>query len=280
MARRTAIAAEHAAAGDDAVMLGALGVMAYVASMMTHEALGHGIYCLLAGGHNVALSGWSEGCSLHPEPLSVPAAGPAVQLGGGLLAWLALRVLPTRQFLVLRCFLWLYMVFDMLISTGYVAFSGVTDFGDGAVLVAGLPSHAMWRGLLIIVGAVGYYLSLWAAALELRRLLSSNADNRRARRFLWIPYLTAGVVACGAGALNRTSAPGVALGLAAISSFGAGFGIVRLSDLRCRVAITTPVLYVRRSIPWLAAAAAVGAFFGLVLGPGIPRPPVSQGSQR
>jgi hypothetical protein len=35
---------------DNAVVLGALGVLAYAASMMTHEALGHGVYCLAAGG--------------------------------------------------------------------------------------------------------------------------------------------------------------------------------------------------------------------------------------
>jgi hypothetical protein len=38
------------------MMLGALGILAYAASMMTHEALGHGGYCLALGGHNVMLT--------------------------------------------------------------------------------------------------------------------------------------------------------------------------------------------------------------------------------
>ncbi|MGA2564928.1 MAG: hypothetical protein ABSF96_15360, partial [Steroidobacteraceae bacterium] len=47
---------------DNGIVLGALGILAYAASMMTHEALGHGVYCLAAGGHNTGLSAWAEGC--------------------------------------------------------------------------------------------------------------------------------------------------------------------------------------------------------------------------
>ncbi len=43
-------------------MLAALGMLAYIASIMTHEALGHGGYCLAAGGHNTMLTGWWETC--------------------------------------------------------------------------------------------------------------------------------------------------------------------------------------------------------------------------
>ena len=49
---------------DNAVMLGSLAALAYAATMMTHEALGHGAYCLAAGGHNVMLTGWMETCSV------------------------------------------------------------------------------------------------------------------------------------------------------------------------------------------------------------------------
>jgi hypothetical protein len=86
-----------------------------------------------------------------------------------------------------------------------------------------------------------------------------------------MPYLAAGVLACCAGALNRTMAPDVALGLAAASSFGAGFGMVRLRELRHRISSTDPLpaAYIRRSVAWMAAAILAGAGFVLVLGPGI-----------
>jgi len=263
--------AQDAAVKDNGVMLGALGILAYIASMMTHEVLGHGAFCIFAGGHNVAITGWTEGCNLHPEPLAITAAGPAVQLGAGLLAWLTLRRLDSRGLDNLRSFLWLYMVFDMLMSSGYVAYSGVTNFGDGAVIIAGLTPRFLWRGLLILTGAAIYYFSMWAAALELRRFVGSDHDARRIKRILWIPYLAAGAFACCAGALNRTEAPGLALELALISSFGAGFGMVRLPNLRLAIALKVPVpgSYVRWSVAWVVAATVVGASFMVVLGSGL-----------
>jgi len=266
-----AVLSKDAAVKDDAVVLGALGVLAYISSMMTHEALGHGAVCILAGGHNVAMTGWSEGCNLHPEPLAITTAGPAVQFGAGLLAWLVLRRLKPRRFANLRSFLWLYMVFDLLMSSGYVAYSGVTNFGDGAVIIAGLTPRFLWRGILILAGAVIYYLSMWAAALELRRFVGSDNNPRRLKRILWIPYLAAGAFACCAGALNRTEAPRLALELALISSFGAGFGIVRLPDLRHAMVlkVSVPGSHVRWSIAWVLAATAIGAIFMLTLGLGL-----------
>ena len=172
--------------------------------------------------------------------------------------------------MVQRSFLWLYMVFDLFMSSGYVAFSGVTDFGDSAVIIVGLSPRWLWRTLLVVVGAVVYYLSMSAVVRELRRIPGRSSD-RRLRRFIWIPYLAAGLLACCAGALNRTMAPGVALGLAAASSFGAGFGMLRLPELQHRVAIRAPLpgSYVKRSVAWVVAAIVVGAGFVLVLGPGI-----------
>jgi hypothetical protein len=256
---------------DDAVMLGALGILAYVASMMTHEALGHGAFCIASGGYNVMLSDWAEGCNLRPEPLRITAAGPAVQFCAGLFAWFALRRLAPGSFVVLRTFLFLYMVFNLFISSGYVAFSGVTDFGDSAVIIAGRLPHSMWRGILVLIGALVYYLSMWVAALELRRIIGSNNGDGRLRRFVWIPYLAAAALACCAGALNRTMAPGLALELAAASSFGAGFGLVRLPYLQWGVATTAPVpgSYIKRRIAWIIAATVIGATFVFVLGPGL-----------
>src|SRR5258708_4830197 len=137
----------QAAPQDSALMLGALGILAYAASMMTHEAIGHGGYCLVTGGHNVMLTAWAEGCNVHPS--GIEAAGPGVQFGVGLLAWLMLHLLSPGA-VRLRFFFWLYIVFNLLISSRYFVFSGVTDFGDAAVLIAGLSPHLMWRGVLIV----------------------------------------------------------------------------------------------------------------------------------
>lgn len=61
------------------MMLAAMGILAYAASMMTHEALGHGGYCLAVGGRNVMLTVWGERCEFPGVPATgIEAAGPGV----------------------------------------------------------------------------------------------------------------------------------------------------------------------------------------------------------
>ena len=253
----------QAAPRDSAMMLAALGILAYAASMMTHEALGHGVYCLAAGGRNVMLTAWRESCDFPGVHGSgIEAAGLGVQFGAGLLAWLVLYLLypdATR----LRYFFWLYMVFNMLVSFGYVAFSGVTDFGDAAVIIAGLHPHIVWRAGLILLGSSVYFLSMRAAALELKRFAGLDDGNRRLFHLVWIPYATAGVFACCTGALNRTMGHGTAIGLAAASSFGGGLGILSLPAMQRGMASKgrSPTVYLNWSAAWGVVAAVVIVVF-------------------
>jgi hypothetical protein len=253
---------------DNVIVLGALGILAYAASMMTHEALGHGIYCLAAGGHNTGLTAWAEVCNLHPA--GIEAAGPGLQFAAGLLAWLALRLLSPDA-ARLRYFFWLYMVFDLFISCGYVAFSGVTDIGDAAIIIAGFRPHVVWRGALVLLGAVTYYLSMRAAALELRRFVGTDSARRRVFRLVWIPYVAVGVFACCTAALNRTMPSGTVIGLAAASSLGAGLGMSGLPAMQRRMAIGAPdtSVYLSWSAAWVLAAAVVVAGFLIFIGPGL-----------
>jgi hypothetical protein len=256
---------------DSAMMLGALGILAYAASMMTHEALGHGGYCLAVGGHNVMLTAWGERCNFRDgHVFGIEAAGPGLQFVAGLLAWLLLRRLSPGA-ARLRCFFWLYMVFNLLVSCGYIVFSGVSDFGDAAALIAGLQPHIVWRALLVVLGSVGYFLSMRATALELKRFAGLDGGSKRLSRLVWIPYLVAGVFACCAGALNRTMPHGVAIGLAAASSFGGGVGLVRLPDMQRGMVLKapSPAVYLNWSTAWGVAAAAVVVIFLFFIGPGL-----------
>jgi hypothetical protein len=253
------------------MMLATMGILAYAASMMTHEALGHGGYCLAVGGHNAMLTAWEERCNFPGVPaFGIEAAGPGVQFGAGLLAWLVLHLLSLDA-VRLRYFFWLFMVFDLLISSGYVAFSGVTDFGDAAVLIAGLHPHVAWRGGLILLGSVVYFLSMRAAALELKRFAGLDDANSRLFRLVWIPYATAGVFACCTAALNRTMGHGAAIGLAAASSFGGGLGILRLPDMQRGMASkgSSPTVYLNWSAAWGVAVAVVIVVFLFFIGPGL-----------
>jgi hypothetical protein len=271
-------------------MLAALGILAYTASMMTHEALGHGGYCLAAGGHTVMLTPWWETCTFPGVPaLGIKAAGPGVQFCAGLLTWLALhRISPNAA--NLRCFLWLYMVFSLFDSAGYLAFSGITNLGDAAELIAGLHPPIVWRGGLVVLGAALYFLSMVACALELKRLAGLDDASSRLFRLVWIPYTAAGVFACCTGAMNqllaqkaalglavaspamnRTMGHGAALELALVSSFGAGAGLFGLPHMRFWNASRTslPTVYLKRSASWCAVVAAVMAAFLFYIGPGV-----------
>jgi len=250
------------------MMLGALGILAYAASMMTHEALGHGVYCFALGGDNVMLTTLGERCSIQPP--GIEAAGPVMQFGAGLLAWFVVhRVSPSAA--TLRYFFWLYMVFNLFVSSGYVLFSGVTDFGDAAVLISGLYPHIVWRGGLILFGSVLYFRSMRAAALELKRFAGFEDGHGRISRLVWIPYATAGVFACCAGAWNRTMGHGAAIGLAAASSFGGAWGILRLPHMQRGMTArdSSPTIYLTLNAAWCVAAGIAAIGLLVFIGPGL-----------
>ncbi len=250
-------------------MLAVSGILAYAASMMTHEALGHGLYCVAAGGHNVLLTTWRETCTLSLGA-GIKVAGPGVQFGGGLLAWVVLRLLPPNAGR-LRYVLWLYMAFCLLISSGYVAFSGVTDFGDAADLIAGFTPRIVWRCGLVAFGSVGYFLAQRAAAWELKRFAGSAGTGGRLFRLVSIPYAAVGVFACVTGALNQTTGRGAAIGLAVASSFGAGTSLLFLPLMQRGIKLrdSPPTVNVEWSASWgIAIMVAIGAFL-IYVGPGL-----------
>ncbi len=256
---------------DSTMMLAALGILAYAASMMTHEALGHGGFCFAVGGHNVMLTAWGERCEFPgAHAPGIEAAGPGAQFAAGLLAWFALHC-ASPDAARLRYFLWLYMVFDLLVSSGYVLFSGVTNFGDAAVIIAGLDPAVVWRGGLILLGAIVYFLSMLAAASELKRFAGLDEGSRRLLRLVGVPYAAAGIFACCTGALNQTMGHATAIGLAAASSFGGGFGILWLPDMQRGMATTIRSLtgYVNWSAAWGVAASLVIVVFVFFIGPGL-----------
>ena len=261
----------QAASRDSAMMLAALGILAYAASMMTHEAVGHGSACLAVGGHNVMLTAWMESCDFLGAPrLAVKAAGPGVQFGAGLLAWLVLHLSAPRA-ARLRYFLWLYMAFNLFISSSYVAFSGFTEFGDAAELIAGHQPRVVWRTGLVLLGSVVYFLSMQATALELKRFAGLDHESRRMYRLVWIPYVSAGVFACATAALNTTMGHGEALRLAALSSFASGAGLFSLPDGHLPMVLRIPyqTIYVRWSAAWGVVAAMVIMVFLFLIGPGL-----------
>jgi hypothetical protein len=259
-------------ARDSAPMLVALGVTAYAASMMTHEALGHGAYCIAAGGHNTMLTVWQERCSTSARALGpgMKAVGPGIQFLGGLLAWLVLQI-RWRRAARLRLFVWLYMALSLMISSGYLMFSGVSGLGDAGEVIAQFSPQVAWRSGLFVLGSVLYFGSMLAAAFELKRLAGLNDGMRRLFRLVGVPYAVVGVFACGMAALNHTMPRGLAVGYAVASSLGAGSGLFGLPALQrgMHPADVEATSLLRWSTGWGVASLLVILLFVFRFAPGL-----------
>jgi hypothetical protein len=132
----------------------------------------------------------------------VAAGGTLANLAAGLVFWIALRKV-TRGSVRLRFFLLTSLAFNLFAGTGYFFFSGVTNFGDWAVVIGGLPAHWMWRSLLVVVGIASYYGAVLVVGTGLMRYVGvPRNDLRRLRRLTWIPYFSAVVLLSVAGLLN------------------------------------------------------------------------------
>jgi hypothetical protein len=184
----------------DRIAAASIGVLAFAAVDVAHEALGHGIAALLAPGVTpVAIS--TVALSTLGNSRMVPLAGPLLNLilGSACLA-LFRRV---RGFGPGAFFLWLFATANLLNAFGYGVYSGVLDFGDLAVAVQGLEPHAAWRAGMAALGLVGYYATIRiAAGLLSRRLASLGTGSSQLLSLLLPAYLGGSTVLLAGAALN------------------------------------------------------------------------------
>ena len=248
----------------------AIAVVATVIANVIHEGLGHGGMCVATGGHPLALSTVHFECS--EETRLVAAGGTLANLVFGALSWLAARAV--KQSASWRFFFWLLMTFNLFDAGGYFLFSGIGNFGDWAAVVAGWQPAWAWRVGLIALGMVTYFL--WFVPLclrELRPFLGRDSEIRlrRARRVTLASYFTAGILSCGAGALNPVG-PLLILVSAAASSFGGHSGLAWMWTLLQGPRIPSSELQlpeIERSRGWMIAGVILAVAFIAGLGPGV-----------
>lgn len=259
----------------DRLTLVAIAIVAYAFANMIHEGLGHGGTCLAVGARLEELSAVHAECAseeLGPTAGKwVTAAGTLANLLAGAAAWLFLRRQQTRP-TSWRYFLWLFMTINFLQATGYWMFSGIGNVGDWAQLVAGMEPHWMYRAVLALVGAAGYWSAIVLGLRTLNPLLGDGPDRlARARTLAFVPYLTGGALYVAAGLLNPVS-PLLVLISAAAASFGGTSALAWMTDLLRRpsypAASAAPVA-IDRSLGWIAVAAATAIIFVAILGPGL-----------
>lgn len=263
---------EHVAV-DDGTTLAALGVLAFALADMSHEALGHGLATLAVGGKAVLLC-TCYFTSTGNYPRWIPAAGGLMNLAVGLGALAALRWLP-RVGSLLRYFLVLVAAFNLFFAFGYPAYSGIARFGDWAAVTAGFEPQWLWRLLLVVVAVAGYYGSMKLLGKAITPFAGTAAtgrlpDKARLGRITLIPYVTAMILACLAGALNPKG--WTTMLTAGLPAAAAAFGLTQMDHFLgsgWTSASQEVIEPIQRSPLWIVAAVVVLIFFVGVLGPGI-----------
>ena len=261
------IGAPSAPARDDVPTIIAASLIAAIISDTLHEGLGHAAIALLTIADSGVIStvAWSSAF----DSRLVAAGGTLVNLAAAFVFWAALRAAKNASSL-LRYFLLLCAAFNLFGGTGYFFFSGVTDFGDWAVVIAGLPPHALLRTLLIVFGFAAYWAAAVAVGVGLVRYVGvPRTDAPRLSWLLFISYLSSILILSAGGLLNPV---GIQLvwQSALPASAGAGSGLLWLRFYIPKATVpergSEPIA---RSHAWIAVAAVLSLFFIFVLGRGI-----------
>ena len=125
-------------AKDDVATVCAISLLAAILANVLHEGLGHAARALLTGTKSGVLTtvAWSSDF----DSRLVAAGGTLANLTAGLALWIALRSARGAS-VRLRFFLLISLTFNLFAGTGYFFFSGITNFGDWAQVIAGLHAH-------------------------------------------------------------------------------------------------------------------------------------------
>ena len=252
----------------------AIGIVAYIAAIQSHEVLGHGIVALLCGARTLTLS--TIALSTDIDNRVIPAAGPAVNFIAAALASLfGLRITsgavrsPSVAYFVL-----LFFAFNLLLATGYFLFGGLTGAGDLAAVVHGWNPAWAWRVALGVIGLAGYYVSIRLVSISLVRFRTLyGGDAHRISRLMLIPYLAAAALAA-LGALRSPVGISIlwmyALPSTLLGNIGLLIGSHIAADSPPATALTAlPIAPVPRSLPWLIISAILAGVFILLIGPGV-----------
>jgi hypothetical protein len=252
---------------DDVLTVCAISVVAAIFGNVIHEGLGHAATALLTGAQSGILStvAWSS----EYDSRLVAAAGTLANLAAAIVFWSLLRGMK-RARAGLRFFLVISLAFNLFTGTGYFLFSGFTNFGDWAQVIAGLRPVWMWRTALILVGAASYYGAVLIVGSALVRYAGiPRGDSARLRRLTLIPYVTSIVILTAGGLMNP-------LGMQLVwqsalpASAGATSGLLWLQYYIPKGTIAArPPDAIDRSYVWIICAAAAATIFVFVLGRGI-----------
>lgn len=254
-------------AKDDVLTICAISTLAGMLANVLHEGLGHAATALLTGAKSGVLTtvAWSGDF----DSRLVAAGGTLANLAAALVFWIALRRTKGAS-IYWRFFLLMSLASNLFTGTGYFLFSGVSNFGDWAVVIAGLPVHPLWRALLVLTGATSYFGAALLVGAGLVRYVGAPRNNqRRLRKLTLIPYLW-GVLFSTAGSLLNPIGMQLIWQSALPATAGGQSGLLWLRYyIPINAAPERTSDSIARNYAWIAAAAVLSLVFTFVLGRGI-----------
>jgi hypothetical protein len=253
---------------DDRVTVSAISALAFMLSDVLHEGLGHACVALatVAPSGVISTVAWS---SAYDSKL-VDAGGTLVNLAAAGVFWVLLWGMrrasaATRLFLLLGC------AFNLFDGTGYFFFSGVTNYGDWAGVIAGLQPYTLWRVGLIVVGILLYWGAVVVVGSALVRYLGvARNDGARYWRLTITSYMAAVVVNTLGGVMFPEGGKYVLIS-SLPASLGANCGLLWMRYyVPGRVVPQRDGAAVDRNWALIGAGTVAALAYILVLGRGIP----------
>ena len=242
----------------DLATVTSLALVAYAASNILHEGVGHGGACIALGGRPLVLSSIHFECG--DDALSalarrgVAAAGTLVNFLAGGVALIALKAIAPARKPHTAYVLWLFTTLNLLMGAGYFLFSGVGNIGDWAAVAAGTVSPRIWRPSMAVFGGALYFFFARRSATWLRRFVGSDdLSTARSRRLTVPAYVGPVLIAISAAA----------------ASFGGASGLLWLTRFLRDGAGTEAPVRLDRSYGWIIAGCIVSLIFIAILGPGV-----------
>ena len=257
----------------DLLTVTAIALVAYAASNVVHEAVGHGGACLALGGKPRVLSSLHFDCGEEAISMlarrGVAAAGTIVNFIAGAIGLVAFRATNPLRKPHMSYFLWLFATLNFLMGAGYFLFSGVGKIGDWVVVANGTMSPSIWRPAMAVFGGALYFLVARASGRWLGALVGSDDLSMKRSRLLTIPaYVAGGLLFCLSGLFNPVGPVLIAISAAA-ASFGGASGLLWLTQFTRAADRSAEPVALDRSYAWIVAGCIAVGVFVVILGPGI-----------
>jgi hypothetical protein len=249
----------------------AIASIAISLNVAFHEGV-HALTCLAVGSHLQEYSALYASCdsSTVMQRKAVSGSAPILNLVAGTSLWIILRN-SRRRASETQFFIWLFMMMNWFYGAGYFVFSGVTNYGDWAVVIDGWEPTWLWRLLLIAAGVLCYFVFIRLGLQELVEILGGEAEEwiRRANRLCLLSYVTSFVVVLIAGLFcpyGPLSAPVTAGLLGVLGALSPMLWMMRWFQIERFAKRVKEPLEIHRKWGWLVAAVIVVFAYVFVLG--------------